>query len=119
MFLNISNHPSEFWGSKQLEAAHGFGEIIDIPFPPIPADATSLDIDQKVDEYLQKIRSYESPIVMVQGEFVFTFRLVSALKKQGYTVVASASERVAREEHDESGVATKTSVFEFYGFRKY
>ena len=119
MLLNISNHPSEFWGPKQLDAAHQYGEVTDIPFPPIPAEATSIEIDRKVEEYLQKIRGYEHPVVMVQGEFVFTFRLVTALKKQGYTVVAGSSERVAHEEQDEKGVVRKTAVFEFQRFREY
>lgn len=119
MFLNISNHQSELWGSKQLDAAHQYGEIIDIPFPSIPTEATSIEIDQKVDEYLRKIRVYAQPVIMVQGEFVFTYRLVLALKKLGYTVLASATERVSHEECDENGVVKKTAVFEFGGFREY
>lgn len=119
MLLNVSNHPSELWGSKQLDAAHQYGGVVDIPFPPIPAETTSIEIERKVEEYLQKIRAYTHPIIMVQGEFVFNFRIVSGLKKQGYGVVASVSERVAREEQDENGVETKTSTFEFRGFWEY
>lgn len=119
MLLNISNHPSELWGSKQLDAAHQYGEVIDIPFPPIPAEATSAEIDQKVDEYLQKVRTYDHPVVMIQGEFVFTFRLVSALKKENITVLASATRREVEEQYHEDGTTTKTTVFSFQGFREY
>ncbi len=119
MFLNISNHRSDFWGKNQLDAAHQFGEIIDIPFPQISSEATTREIDQRVSEYVEKIRAYEHPVVMVQGEFVFTFRLVTELKKEGITVVASATERKAEEQHNEDGTTTKTTVFEYRGFREY
>lgn len=37
MFINLSNHSSYNWSIKQLEATHSYGEIIDIPFPAVPA----------------------------------------------------------------------------------
>ena len=33
MFINHTNHPSH-WLDEQLAAAHQYGEVVDIPFPP-------------------------------------------------------------------------------------
>lgn len=119
MFLNISNHPSKLWGERQLRAAQQYGKIIDISFPQISSESTSSEIDQLVTEYLEKIRVYQHPVVMVQGEFVFTFRLVTALKKEGYTVLAGVSDRKTTEIQREDGTSIKTAEFVFRGFRVY
>ena len=40
MFINLSNHPSLKWNEDQKKAALEMGgRIIDMPFPPVPADA--------------------------------------------------------------------------------
>ena len=47
MFINISNHPSNIWDKKQLEAAKALtndGLVGDIPFPAVSATATTTDV---------------------------------------------------------------------------
>ena len=35
VFVNFTNHPSETWEEKQIEAAHQYGKIVDLPFPNV------------------------------------------------------------------------------------
>ena len=37
MFINLSNHPSTNWSEKQLADARQYGDIVEYPFPDIPA----------------------------------------------------------------------------------
>ena len=119
MILNITNHSSKYWSSKQKSAAERYGEIKDIPFPKIDPFATGEEVDAIVTEYLQRIMKYDNPVIMVQGEFVFTFRLVERLKKKGFKVIAACSERHVIETTDDKGKNLKQSVFEFVQFREY
>ena len=119
MFINVSNHKSSGWGQRQREAAEIYGEIVDIPFPPISSDYTSEEIDELVAQYLKKIQKYDDPVAMVQGEFVFTYRLVSELKAAGILALAGCTDRKVFEEKQPDGTVKKTSVFEFTRFREY
>ena len=119
MLINLSNHPSDRWGKKQLELASRYGEIKDLPFPAVDPRCTSEEIDELVERCYQQIMAYENPVIMLQGEFVFTYRLVNRLKAAGLTVVAGCSERKTTEHMDESGNITKQSVFDFVCFREY
>ncbi len=119
MFLNISNHKSENWSVNQINEAEKYGKIIDIPFPAVNPRESDEYMDDLVDEYYQKVMEYEKPTVMVQGEFVFTYRLVNQLKQAGIKVVASCSERRVTEEIDENGCTIRRSQFEFVKFREY
>ncbi|MCR5123421.1 MAG: hypothetical protein K6B74_13495 [Ruminococcus sp.] len=118
-FINISNHPSERWSDKQKSTAERYGEIVDLSFPPISPYADSDEIDRLVSEYCGKTEEHDCAAVMVQGEFVFTYRLVGRLKEKGITVLSACSERRAAEHTDESGNTVKTSEFVFVGFREY
>lgn len=126
MLINLTNHSSDRWGKRQLEQAEKYGEIRDLPFPLIRAACTSEEIDGLVVKYLAEIQNIlnESDgtgrdAVMIQGEFVFTFRMVTALKKQGLTAIASITERKTDEEILSDGSVRKVSLFEFQGFRRY
>ena len=119
MFFNISNHKSENWSVNQINEAEKYGKIIDIPFPAVNPRESDEYMDDLVDEYYQKVMEYEKPTVMVQGEFVFTYRLVNQLKQAGIKVVASCSERRVTEEIDENGCTIRRSQFEFVKFREY
>ena len=105
MFASISNHPSRNWSRDQLDAAQTIGgEIRDFPFPPVPPQADSNEIDRLADELLQ-IVLVETPLAaLVQGEFVLTYRLVSRLMALGIPCYATASHR---------------EDYEFVQFRKY
>ena len=120
MFINLSNHKSNAWGKEQYAEAVKYGDIVDLQFPNIDAEATSEEVRVLAEEYLHKIISeYEQPVVMVQGEFTFTYNLVHMLKEQGITVVAACSERKTIETVDENGVTLKKSEFIFVQFREY
>ena len=72
-----------------------------------------------VEEYFNKIQQYSDVVVMVQGEFVFTYRMIVLLKKQGIRVVAAQSERKSIEFVDVNKNTRRESVFEFIRFMEY
>ncbi len=39
MFINISNHPASKWEEEQITAARQYGDIYEISFPDIDANA--------------------------------------------------------------------------------
>lgn len=119
MFINLSNHTSAKWSVSQKAAANIFGEIVDIPFPAVSPYITSQELDALVLEYFNKIQEYPDAVVMVQGEFVFTYRMIVLLKKQGIRVVAAQSERKSIEFVDENKNTRRESVFEFIRFMEY
>ena len=119
MLINLSNHPSARWSETQTLCAAAYGEVVDMPFPAVDAHATSGDIDALVQQYFDRIMAYNNPAVMLQGEYVFTYRLVNRLKQAGITVLASCSERRVVQSVDAEGNATRVSVFVFAGFREY
>ena len=119
VFINLSNHSSDKWGDAQLSVARTYGEIVDIPFPMISPAAGSDEIDALVREYLDKLSAFDIFAVMLQGEFVFTYRLVNALKSNGITVLSACSERKAVEHIDSNGRTQRESIFEFVQFREY
>lgn len=125
MFINMSNHPSINWGAKQRETAEQYGRIWDIPFPRITTSASSEEIDELVREKTNAVQKVianskdSADAVMVEGEFVFTYRMVCSLKKIGILTLAAVTQRVVKEEMQADGTIEKLSKFQFEGFRKY
>lgn len=119
MFVNVSNHLSYKWGLKQRQDAMEFGDIVDIPFPEINPYWSSAEIDDLVDKYYEQILGIENPVVMLQGEYLFTYRLINKLKSVGIKVVASCSDRRTIEYIDENGYTARRSEFEFVNFKEY
>lgn len=119
VFINLSNHSSDKWSKPQLAAARTYGEIVDIAFPTVPPFATGELIDALVQEYLDRLSAFDISAVMVQGEFVFTYRLVNALKSKGIKVLSACSERKTDERIDSEGRTQRVSIFEFVQFREY
>ncbi|MCR4611984.1 MAG: hypothetical protein K5644_08820 [Lachnospiraceae bacterium] len=119
MFINLSNHPSDRWSKEQLVAAQKYGEIIDIAFPKIDANCSEEDVDKIVEDYYKKVLEYDNPTVMVQGEFTFTYRLVSKLKEKGLNVLASCTQREVEIVDNPDGTVNKTSIFKFVRYREY
>lgn len=118
VFLNISNHPSAIWSKRQLNAALKFGEVIDMEFPDIKANAEKDDIVSLAKEILKNIKKNfpDADItVHVMGEMTFTYHLVSILKGCGVRCVASCSERIV----EELGDGKRVSQFKFEKFREY
>lgn len=118
-FINLSNHRSDNWSNAQRQAAETYGEIVDIPFPQIYPQADSEEIDILVNEYLEILSKHDISAIMLQGEYVFTFRLAVKLKAMGMTVLSACTERRTKEIVDETGKTHKTSEFEFVRFREY
>ena len=118
-FINLSSHSSEKWSVLQRQTAERYGAVIDVPFPMIAPDAGSAEIDHLVSEYLEKLSGYDIGAVMLQGEFVFTYRLATKLKTQGITVLSACSERRVAEQTDAEGKTRRVSEFEFVQFREF
>ena len=119
MFINCSNHRSKDWNETQYREAEKYGKIIDIPFPIIDPRMSDQEMNDRVEYYYNSIIQYDHPVIMVQGEFVFTYRLVKRLKKNGLRVVAACSERKTIESVNEKGTTLKSSEFVFVKFRDY
>lgn len=118
-FINFSNHPSSAWKEEQVLAAEEYGEIVDMPFPQIPADASEADIAVLADRSAKEIARKAPAAVMCQGEFTFVYAVVRRLIAMGIVCVAACSDRRAVEYTDENGDLKKESVFEFVRFREY
>lgn len=117
MFINLTNHPSEKWGEEQLEAAHRYGEIVDLSFPIIEPTFTKDDIMFLVNESIEAIKGFkeDDTVVHVMGEMTFTHNLVNALKELGIICLASTTERKTSMTPD----GKKISEFQFVQFREY
>lgn len=119
IFINFSNHPSAQWGTAQREAALRYGPIQELPFPAISAAATGPGIDKLADEYLKKVMAFSNPVVLIQGEMVFTYRFVRLLEQHRIPALAAVSRRRVRETQLPDGSTQKTAFFTFDGFRRY
>ncbi len=118
-FINFTNHPSSCWGTEQLAAARQYGEIVDIPFPAVDPEASAEEINALADVSIVKIRRYEDPVVLVQGEFTLVFAVVERLKMMGIKAVAACAVREVTESVMEDGTPSKTVIFRFCRFREY
>lgn len=122
MFINISNHPSNRWSKEQIEAAKQYGEIVDIPFPNVPADASETNIISLADNVMNLVRgvtfgnlSSVRDAIHIMGESGLVFRLVSEIKEIWFfDPIYSTTERTVEEKDGQ-----KISVFRFVKFRRY
>lgn len=119
IFVNHTNHPSERWSAEQKTAAQVYGELVDVPFPAVDAEATPVEVAAQVEDNLKKILALKPAAVLCQGEFTYTFAMVERLKNLGVTAVAATSERVVVEEILSDGSARQISTFRFVQFREY
>lgn len=119
MFINFSNHSSDHWGVKQLDAAHVYGEIMDIPFPNIDPSSDEQQILDEAEDLAERICSMKPLAVLVQGEMSFCYAAVSALKSRGIKVLCATTERKAVTSVNEQGDTVKTATFCFVRFREY
>jgi hypothetical protein len=118
MFFNVSNHPHEKWGERQLEEARRLGgEIVDIPFPNVSPTLDTEELEDLVYSVIKQVhekRDGKQDVALVQGEHTLTFLLVNKLAELGVVPVAATSERRVTETPQ-----GKVSVFEFCKFRRY
>jgi len=114
VFVNISNHPSDRWPTKQLAAAREYADrIVDIPFPQVEPDMDTAQVQALADEVIAKLPP-GAVAAMVSGEFVLTTTLVKQLQRHGVTCLAATTRRQVRERGNE-----KITVFDFVQFREY
>ncbi len=118
MFINHTNHLSQYWSQEQLAEAHQYGEVIDLPFPSIDPQASSDEVMDLAQEYAGRIIALHPSAVLCQGEFVYCHALVERLLAVGITVLAATSERVV-EEFSHNGINEKRVNFQFVQFREY
>lgn len=119
MFINCSNHASEYWHDAQREAAAVWGEVVDYPFPAVPPDADEKTVAAMTAAAADEIAAMKPEAVMCQGEFTLSFALINALKSKEIPVMAACSERRTTEAYQADGSVKKTSEFCFVRFRKY
>ena len=119
VFINLTNHHSSLWGKEQIQDAEKYGDITDLAFPGIPVDISDPELNALVDEYYKNISEYSEPVVMLQGEFVFVYRLVKRLKEAGIRVFSACTERIVSQEIKPDGSVIKTSSFHYGGLREY
>ena len=80
IFINHTNHPSARWSAEQLAASRAYGQIADVPFPAVDAEATAEEVRELVRAQADRIMAMEPAAVLCQGEFNYTFALVEQLK---------------------------------------
>lgn len=116
MFINHSNHPSEQWDEAQRKEAESYGTIMDMPFPAVNPTHTSDEVQDMVNLNGESILKHQPSVVMVQGEFTYTYKMVEFLKKHQIKAVAATSERLVKTLDDGK---TKQVVFNFVQFREF
>lgn len=116
VFINHSNHPSAQWDEAQKNMAENYGPILDIAFPIVNPDSTVEEVENLVSQYGKDILEKHPTVVMVQGEFTYTYKMVDLLKKHGVKVVAATSERIVKTLDDGK---TKQVEFTFVQFREF
>jgi len=118
MLLNLSNHTSKFWKEDQLSASLEYGKIHDEAFPQIDPELSSLGMDALVELYYKKcmfLRNENDQFALhIMGEMCFCYRLITRLKAQGITCLASTTLRKVVYADD-----VKQVEFQFVQFRKY
>ena len=119
MFINISNHPAANWSAAQLAAASHYGEVVDYPFPVVPASSDEGDVRRIAESVIRDVSVRKEDVLLIQGEFTLAFQLVVMAKALGMRAVAACSDRVTEERVNDDGTSTKISRFEFVRFRDY
>ena len=115
MFINFSNHPSVRWSAEQTAAAIEFGDIVDVPFPDVPAGADTA----AVSALAARILDLRADVVLVQGEMSLSFAVAGRLQRNGVAVLCACSERVCETSVLDDGSTERRSVFRFVRFRRY
>ena len=105
MFVNLSNHPSETWSERQRAAAESLGgPIVDEPFPEVPPEASTEEVEALGATTFQRIALSDPAAVMIQGEFTLTLALVRKFQERGIPCYSAT---------------TGKARFDFVQFRQY
>ena len=120
MLINLTNHQSGNWNSKQRETAMRlWNSIQDFPFPDVQPDWDERKVFFEAADIVDKIVKMNPEAVLCQGEMTMTMILVSLLQKSKIRVYAATSGRQSIEERKSDGTVEKKSVFQFVQFRPY
>ncbi len=120
MLINLTNHPSNKWSDKQLDAAiEHWKEITDLAFPQIPPEWNTDQVISCAKEYLLQIKqlipAQDENAIHLMGEQMFCYYLTQLLLDDGYKVVASTTIRKDYLLPDGKNV----KEFNFIQFREY
>lgn len=118
-FINHTNHFARYWSSKQRMAAERYGEIVDVPFPSIPASAKTAEVTELALQTGRELLRLEPAAVLCQGEYTYTYALTMFLQAHGIPVLTACSERIVNESVNEDGSTVRQSIFQFVMFRTY
>lgn len=119
LLINLSNHPYEQWCENQRSAAIKYGEVVDIPFPPVDEKEDEIYIKHLAHGLLDNILQYAKTnniTVHVMGELTLSFLLVNMLAKHNIQCIASTSKRIIKS--TSPGIKNEV-IFKFERFRKY
>lgn len=119
IFINHTNHPSVYWDKNELQEANAYGKVIDISFPTISPVAETSDIWEMARDNAKRIAELSPVAVLCQGEFTYTYALVTELIKRNICVLAACSERIVEDYLAEDGSIKHISQFRFRRFRHY
>lgn len=121
MLINLSNHPSNKWSSKQLSTAlKKYKSIVDLPFPVISPKATTSQVKANAKRYFNEVvklissSSDKNNAVHLMGEFTFVYQLTSLLKQKNISALVSTTNRIVEER-----AGKKIVTFDFVRFREY
>ncbi len=124
ILINVSNHPSERWSDAQKEA---WDEIVDIPFPNVPPEASNEDVRELARKLVTQINNHRFPttlsFIMLQGEFTLSYIVYGHLayeREDGDRVVfvVPTTERKTVETVTPDGKTVKKTVFSFVRWRE-
>ena len=110
MIANIGL-PSRLWDPVQRrEAKNIWGDILDIQYPEIPAEASEQAVGAIADDLVDSVKNAgDITAVVVKGELSLMIAVVDRLRSSGYDVYAASSERT---------VLKKRTRHSFVRFRK-
>ena len=100
-----------------MRAARAFGEVVDMPFPPVEPSASTSDVELLARACVARIMEQahsRKTTVHVMGEMTLIYHIVRRLKRRGIRCVASTTERKVVEVDGK-----KISEFHFVQFREY
>lgn len=96
--------------------------IVDIPFPNVPANANMDEVNEIVNNTVDKMLAVGKAndiVCHIAGEPVVTHAVVNTLIKLHIPSVASTTERNVVETTNPDGTTSKTVQFKFVQFRSY
>lgn len=118
-FINYTNHPSANWSEAQRQAAQLYGDIIDMDFPEIEPHWDEEQVASLACQQAEKIIAQKPVAVLVQGEFTFSYMLISLLLQADIKVLAACSQRCTESVINEKQETIRRSIFKFVRFRQY